>query len=149
MTPVHRIGALAAAAAFLLAAGADAAPSRYLINRVNVLEPLTAAGTEPFWGVTLTGRAVVWSDPETENRTGRVGKPKLSRGKAVWKGEVSGLGAFTLTLTRGPCSDGMSDFTYPLTATIKTADMTLNGCAATVAAFERRDREGRDEGEVR
>jgi uncharacterized membrane protein len=133
----------------LLAASADAAPSRYLINRVNVLEPVTAVGTEPFWDVTLTGRAVAWSDPETEGRTGRVGKPRLSPGKAVWKGQVSGHGAFTMTLTAGPCSDGMSDFIYPLTAKVKTSELTLNGCAATVAAFERRDREGRDEGEIR
>jgi uncharacterized membrane protein len=133
----------------LLAASADAAPSRYLINRVNVLEPITAVGTEPFWDITITGRSVTWSDPETENRAGRVGKPRLSSGKAVWKGQVSGHGAFTLTVTRGPCSDGMSDFTYPLTVKVKTADLTLNGCAATVAAFERRDREGRDEGEIR
>jgi uncharacterized membrane protein len=133
----------------LLAASADAAPSRHLINRVNVLEPVTAVGTEPFWDVTLTGRSVTWSDPETEGRTGRVGKPRLSAGKAVWKGQVSGHGAFTLTLTRGPCSDGMSDFTYPLTAKVQTSELTLKGCAATVAAFERRDREGRDEGEIR
>lgn len=148
MTPLLRTGWLAAAG-LLLAASADAAPSRFLINRVNVLEPVTALGAEPFWDVTLTGRSVTWSDPETENRTGRVGKPGLSAGKAVWKGQVSGHGAFTLTLTRGPCSDGMSDFTYPLTARVQTSELTLQGCAATVVAFERRDREGRDEGEIR
>ncbi len=149
MRTVLRIGGLGAAAMLLAAAGADAAPSRFMINRVNVLEPISAVGTEPFWGITITGRSVDWSDPETENRTGRVGKPRLSSGKAVWKGEVSGHGAFTLTVTRGPCSDGMSDFTYPLTVKVRTSELTLNGCAATVAAFERRDREGRDEGEIR
>lgn len=116
---------------------------------MNVLQPFGAVGTEPFWGVTITGRTVDWSDPEAENRKGTVGKPRLSRNRAVWTGEVEGHGAFTLTLTRGPCSDGMSDFTYPLTATVRTSELTLNGCAATVAAYERRDREGRDEGEIR
>lgn len=148
MTATFRIGCLGAAALLLPAAGADAAPSRNLINRVNVLEPVTAVGTEPF-GITLTGRSVAWSDPETEDRAGRVGRPRLSAGKAVWKGRVSGHGAFTMTLTRGPRSDGMSDFTYPLTARVRTSELTLKGCAATVAAFERRDREGRDEGEIR
>ena len=140
--------ALVAAGALLVAGAADAA-AKHFINRVNVLQPVTAVGTEPFWDVTITGRSVDWSDPETEDRKGSVGKPKLSRGKAVWAGEVEGHGAFTLTLTGGPCSDGMSDFTYPLTATVRTSELTLKGCAATVAAFERRDREGRDEGEIR
>lgn len=143
--------ALTAAVVVALAvtAGAADAASRHLINGMNVLEPFTAVGTEPFWGITVTGRTVDWSDPETENRKGVVGKPKLSRGKAVWKGRTEGVGAFTLTLTRGPCSDGMSDFTYPLIATVKAPDYTLKGCASTVAAFERRDRSGMDEGEIR
>jgi uncharacterized membrane protein len=149
------VRALALAAVVALAVTAGAAPtdvgaaSRHLINGMNVLEPISAVGTEPFWGITIDGRTVDWSDPEIENRTGWVNKPKLTRGKAVWKGRTDGVGAFTITITRGPCSDGMSDFTYPLTARVKTATYTFNGCASTVAAFERRDRENRDEGEIR
>jgi uncharacterized membrane protein len=147
--PVLRNGGLAAAAMLLLAASADAAPTRHMINRVNVLEPLVAGGTEPFWDIVITGRSVTWSDPETENRTGLVGAPRLSHGKAVWKGEASGVGPFTMTVTRGPCEDGMSEFIYPLTVRVRSADWTLNGCAATLAAIERRDREGREDGELR
>jgi uncharacterized membrane protein len=133
----------------LVAASAEARPARFLIDRVNVLEPVSAVGTEPFWGVTITGRTLDWSDPEAENRAGTVGRPKLTAGKIVWRGQVDGVGPVVITLTRGPCSDGMSDFTYPLTARIKAPAYVFNGCAATVAAFERRDREGRDEGEIR
>jgi len=140
---------LAAIAAAVLAGGTAEAAAKHFINRVNVLQPITAVGTEPFWGITIQGRAVDWSDPETENRKGSVGKPKVSRGKAVWSGTVEGHGAFTLTVTTGPCSDGMSEFTYPLRAVVRTSELTLNGCAATVAGFERRDRSGRDHGEIR
>lgn len=145
---MRAFAAVAAAVALLIAGTADAA-AKHFINRVNVLQPVTALGAEPFWDITITGRSVDWSDPETEDRKGTVGKPELSRGKAVWSGQVEGHGAFTLTLTKGPCSDGMSDFTYPLTATVRTSELTLNGCAATVAAFARRDAENRDEGEIR
>lgn len=146
--PLRAVGA-GAATLLLLAVSADAAPTRHMINRVNVLEPLIAGGTEPFWDIVLTGRTLTWSDPETENRTGWVGAPRLSHGKAVWKGEATGVGPFTMTITRGPCEDGMSEFIYPLTVRVKASDWDLRGCAATVAAIERRDREGREDGELR
>ena len=145
-----RASVAALAAAVLLLPGAADAAAKHFINRVNVLQPFTAVGTEPFWGITISGREVTWGDPEYEDLKGTVGKPKLTRNKAVWKGTIPHHGAFTLTLSnQGDCSDGMSDFTYPLTARVETASFELNGCAATVAAYERRDREGRDEGMLR
>ncbi|MBX7249083.1 MAG: hypothetical protein K1X35_08595 [Caulobacteraceae bacterium] len=145
----RRLAALVLAA--LAAAGAaDARPARHMINRVNVLEPLIAVGAEPFWDISLTDGRVAWNDPAEENQTGSVDAPVLTRGKAVWRGRIDGHGPFTLTVTRGPCSDGMSEFVYPLTVHVDGYDdWVLNGCAATAAAFERRDREGREDGEVR
>ena len=50
-------------------------------------------------------------------------------------------------MTRGPCSDGMSDRTYPLTVRVTIAGDRYEGCAASDAAFERN--KDRDEGEIR
>lgn len=135
--------------ALAVTAGAADAASRHMINGMNVLEPITAVGTEPFWSVNIQGRTVTWSDPEVEFRAGTVGKPKLTRGRIQWKGRVDGIGPFTMTLKSDDCSDGMSDFSYPLAATIKAPNLTLQGCASTMAAFARRDAENRDEGPIR
>jgi len=138
-------GGLAAA---LLAAGADAAPARHLVNGVNVLEPLTIGGAEPFWGATVKGSRVIWSDPEHERLIGKVGRPRLTPDSATWRGTVSRLGAFTLTLTPAEeCSDGMSDYTFPLEATVAFREYTYRGCAGTQEAFARARK--RSEGMVR
>jgi uncharacterized membrane protein len=36
---------------------------------------------------------------------------------------------FTLAVTEGKCSDGMSDRTYPLTATLMVEGQQRDGCA--------------------
>ncbi len=36
---------------------------------------------------------------------------------------------FSLLITPGECSDGMSDMVYPYTATLKIGDRTEQGCA--------------------
>ena len=41
--------------------------------------------------------------------------------------------ALKVTLTAGPCSDGMSDREYPLKAKVELGDEKYIGCAATVA----------------
>jgi len=145
-------GAAGLAAALLLLAGAagsaDAAASRFLINRVNVLQPLTALGTEPFWGVDISARGIVWSDPDLQNVRGPWHRPKTSPGKAVWTTRLPDGRALVVTATRGPCSDGMSERTWPLTVRARIgADVTFSGCGATKDALARFG--NRETGEVR
>ncbi len=97
-------------------------------------ESISVLGTEPFWDVEITPAD-----------TGHVAR--YSTANAIGTAEFSvsrfagnnGLGfsgewqdrVFNLALTPGECSDGMSDRTYPYTATLLLGDVTLYGCAYT------------------
>lgn len=102
---------------------------------VDLSQPVRLLGTEPFWGIELTGSELVYSGVDRPEQ--RAPQPK-----AVVQGTVATLETrsasgvtFEVTLTATECSDGMSDRTYPLTALIKVGDETLMGCGASAAAF--------------
>ena len=87
-----------------------------------------AIGTEPFWGVRVEGGNLVFTTPEDQQ--GRV-LPATQGGvdgATVFSGNDAGQ-AYTLTLTPGECSDGMSDNVYALTAEFRYGDMDYKGCA--------------------
>jgi len=85
-------------------------------------------GTEPFWGGTVTDREIVYSTPD--NQEGERVAVTVSRGAAqeVYSGSLDGE-PFVLTLTRGPCSDGMSDNVHVFTAALQVRGETRQGCA--------------------
>ena len=93
-------------------------------------EVITALGTEPFWSVEIIGNAMIYSTPE--NIEGR--RVELTRfagnGGLGFTGNFEGS-AMQLAVTPGECSDGMSDRTYPFTATLKIGEALLAGCAYT------------------
>lgn len=124
---------------------ASAAPSKAgppVLNRVNLASPLRLVGTEPFWGADLGDGRLTLEAPDREPVRLAVGPPVMKAGEATWRA----TGA-TVTVTAAQCSDGMSDRTYPLTATIRSGGITWKGCAANAAAFRRAV--GRESGEVR
>ena len=85
-------------------------------------------GTEPFWGGTLTGTRVRYMTPE--NQFGDVVETRLSfaSGSETYSGSHRGQ-PFVLTLSGGPCSDGMSDHVYAYTAQLRVLGETRQGCA--------------------
>lgn len=90
------------------------------------LGPLQAAGTEPFWGLRVGGKELVFSRPgQADVRVANPG-PRMEGKSAVW---AAPHGALELTLTPGHCSDGMSDRDYPYTAVVVADGQTLSGCA--------------------
>ncbi len=93
-------------------------------------ETIRLTGTEPFWGGTLQGDRLVYTTPERPDGTSLAVKRFAGRGGLSLSGRLDGS-AFDLTVTSGQCSDGMSDRTYPFTATLKLAGETRNGCAWT------------------
>jgi len=85
-------------------------------------------GTEPFWGGSVTGTTVRYMTPEDqfgdviETRISLEGERETYSGS--WRGS-----AFVLTLTRGPCSDGMSERVYAFSAELRARGETRRGCA--------------------
>jgi uncharacterized membrane protein len=85
-------------------------------------------GTEPFWGGTVAPTRIVYSTPE--NQAGEPVNVDAAYGAAreIYSGTLAG-NPFVLTLTKGPCSDGMSDKVHKFTAALQVRGETRQGCA--------------------
>lgn len=106
-----------------------------VLSGVNLTQPVRLVGTEPFWGIQLTGSELIYSGVDRPEQ--RAPQPPITvQGTVATLQTQSATGtAFDITLTATECSDGMSDRTFPLTAVVKVGDETLMGCAASAAAF--------------
>lgn len=93
------------------------------------VDPLRAVGTEPFWGATVAGRCVTWSDPETPQGTRIVARYAPGPDGGTWTGTLDGR-PFALHTRAAPgCSDGMSDRAWPLAVEVTVGGTTRRGCA--------------------
>lgn len=102
------------------------------LNGVDLTQPLSLIGTEPFWAIKTTPGSIVFTTPDEQAGRSFMAAPiYLENGAAQLK-----TGALEASLTPGPCSDGMSDRVYPLTAQVKLDGQTLKGCAMTTAQME-------------
>lgn len=108
--------------------------------------PLRLVGTEPFWGARVDGRTVVLNGADRKTLTARIVRSKFSASGGAYAAEAregEAFTAMTVSFDPEPCSDGMSDRTYPLKATViigRDPDRsveTLRGCAITEAEFVR------------
>ncbi len=142
---MRALTAAAVVALALTAGAADAAPGRS-INGVNLDQALTAVGTEPFWDLKF-GRGDLFFSVNDAKLRGRFVRPRTTRGKAVWTTRTTGGRPMIVTVTSGPCSDGMSERTYPLTVRVVIGPDRYEGCAASKAAFDRFG--DRETGEIR
>lgn len=89
---------------------------------------LRLTGTEPFWGGTIQGETLLWSSPEAPDGV-RVSVTRFpGRGGISFSGELEGA-ALDILVTPAPCSDGMSDRTYPYVAIVQLGAQTREGCA--------------------
>ena len=93
-------------------------------------EVITVLGTEPFWSARIDGAYLTYSTPE--NMDGELVAIERFNGNGGLgiSGELSGV-PFQLAVTPGECNDGMSDRTYPYTATLALGSENLLGCAYT------------------
>ena len=85
-------------------------------------------GTEPFWGGTVTGTSVRYMVPERQFGDVIEARRSYGPGSETYSGTFRGR-PFVLTLTRAPCSDGMSERPFAFTATLQVAGETRRGCA--------------------
>ena len=93
-------------------------------------ERVQFTGTEPFWGGSVTGSALTYSTPEVPDGTVIEVTRFAGRGGLSWTGILGGQ-RFALAITPGECSDGMSDRTYPLVATLAVEGQQRSGCGWT------------------
>jgi uncharacterized membrane protein len=85
-------------------------------------------GTEPFWGGSLTGTTVRYMVPEDQFGDVVETRAAFSPDRETYSGAYRGH-PFLLTLTRGPCSDGMSDRVYAFSAELRVRGEVRRGCA--------------------
>jgi uncharacterized membrane protein len=85
-------------------------------------------GTEPFWGGTAGADRIVYSTPENQDGEEIEVNARLENDREIYSGSLRGK-PFVLTLTAGPCSDGMSDNVHRFTATLQVDSETRRGCA--------------------
>ncbi len=90
-----------------------------------------AIGTEPFWAATVRHGQLSLERPSTETL-------RLSVARSVGRSVIRYTGdGFSMSITPGPCSDGMSNAMWSDRVQIAFAEGTLKGCGG-----EREDLEG-------
>ncbi|MFN4295358.1 MAG: COG3650 family protein [Brevundimonas sp.] len=122
-------------------APAPAAPEAVL-GGVTLTEPLRVIGTEPFWAVNINGDGLVYDGVDRPEERAPNAGPQIAGTTASWSGQTDQGRALNVTLIETPCSDGMSDRTYPLTARVQIGEEALNGCAASVDFLMNTDEQG-------
>ena len=128
--------ALAACSPEAEAPGPAAAPEPApMLAGVDLSRPVRALGTEPFWGVELTGTELVYAGADRPEQRAPQPRPLIQGTTATFETETSAGNPISVMLAATECSDGMSDRTYPLSAVVRIGDETLTGCAASVAAI--------------
>ena len=81
-----------------------------------------AIGTEPFWAVTVKGSTATLERPDRMPIRYTVSRNDDERA-------IRYLGdGFAMTVTEGPCSDGMSDAVWSDRVAVAFREGTLNGC---------------------
>ncbi|MGX7896936.1 COG3650 family protein [Tsuneonella sp. HG222] len=93
-------------------------------------ETIRFTGTEPFWGGESSGDTLTYSTPEDIDGTAIAVQRFAGRNGLSLSGELAGQ-PFTMAITPGECSDGMSDRTYPFTVTLQVEGQQRQGCAWT------------------
>ncbi|MFM5953950.1 MAG: COG3650 family protein [Novosphingobium sp.] len=86
-----------------------------------------AHGNEPFWSVEVLPQAMIYSTPE--NTGSLIDRPRFETKGKIYRyiGTLDGK-LFSLAIEHRPCSDGMSDTSYPWTVSLTIGDKTEHGC---------------------
>ncbi|WP_324828508.1 COG3650 family protein [Qipengyuania zhejiangensis] len=93
-------------------------------------ETVRITGTEPFWAGEIAGTMARYSTPENPDGS-RFSVERFAGLNGVSFSGQLGEARFDLMITPGECSDGMSDRTYPFTATLMLGSEQRLGCAWT------------------
>ncbi|WP_122468506.1 hypothetical protein [Brevundimonas lutea] len=113
-----------------------------VLNDVALDQPLAVLGTEPFWSVRIRPDGIEYDGVDRPLRRGANPGPMVQGTTAVWATATEDGQTLVVTLAATPCSDGMSDRAYPLTAQVEVGAETLNGCAAPQSTIDTTDETG-------
>lgn len=119
-------------------AACQPAPKLMMLGEVDLSRPLRALGTEPFWGVEVSLDEIVFTGVDRADFRAAGPVLRLAGAGAVFTAEDASGAELTLTLKPDKCSDGMSDWVYPLSAEVKFGGETLSGCAASQTMLNER-----------
>ena len=91
-------------------------------------DQFTALGTEPFWAAKVAGGRLTYMTPE--DQAGQTIAVVREDGAELveLRGTLAGK-PLALTITKGPCSDGMSDVVYRWSVERRLGDDVQRGCA--------------------
>jgi uncharacterized membrane protein len=93
-------------------------------------ETIRFTGTEPFWSGEVANGRLTYATPE--NQAGEtVPVRRFAGNNGLGFSGILGDRPLDMTITPGACSDGMSDRTYPYTATLQLGEEQRRGCAWT------------------
>lgn len=90
-------------------------------------------GTEPFWSVRADGGSLVFSTPDLPQGRTLAARVEQVAGAIEFRGHDRGQ-PFSLQLSPGTCSDGMSDRRYAFRARFAIGGTSYEGCADAVGA---------------
>ncbi len=102
------------------------------LSGVALDQPLRILGTEPFWAITTDDSDVLLERPDAAPRHFTPSGFHITGNQAELRSTT-----LSIVLTPGPCSDGMSDRQYPLTAEVRLDDKVLKGCAMPKAELDK------------
>jgi uncharacterized membrane protein len=91
-------------------------------------EPYRAVGTEPFWSLTIDAHWMKFEAPGQRSVT--VATPRVIHGFA---GEIYQTRRIGVNTVHKPCSDGMSDRSYPDTVQVTVDGRHYQGCGGAAA----------------
>ena len=110
--------------------GAPEGPGNGTFSAIAPDEAVQYTGTEPFWGGAAERGMATYLTPERPEAPAFPVQRFAGNNGLGFSGSVDGA-SFDLTITPGACSDGMSDRTYPFTATLLIGSAQRQGCAWT------------------
>lgn len=105
-------------------------PSARPFDDIGAQETIRFTGTEPFWGGEARGDSLTYSTPEEPGGTTIAVRRFTGNSGLGLSGTLDGE-RFDMVVTRGSCSDGMSDRQYPFTVTLEIGEDARYGCAWT------------------
>ena len=85
--------------------------------------PYHAIGTEPFWGLLIDEHDLTFTQPDAQPI--RQPTPRVIHGVA---GEIYQTSRINVNIVHAPCSDGMSDRTYPDKVQVTVDGRRFEGC---------------------
>lgn len=133
MERLLRPGVTAACLALAACQPGDGTPGTgptHAFDAIAPAETIYLTGTEPFWAGEIVDGKALYSTPENQDGISFEVQRFAGNNGLSFTGQIEAR-RFDLMVTPGECSDGMSDRSYPYTATLMIGEEQREGCAWT------------------